>query len=296
MSFRPFTDFIHIGALRKGALATFALLLAGCTQLFFFPQRGMLDSPERYGVKYEVEDFKAADGVSLNAWFFPAQGKEVTGRDEAPKPTVLFLHGNAENISTHFRSIAWLPAEGYNVLALDYRGYGASEGQPTLAGIMLDIDAAMGRLQAHAGVDPKRIVIYGQSLGGALAVHYAAHTAYRSSVRALVIDSAFYDYRQISREKLAGSALTWAFQWLPWLAIDDDYSPAKSIAAIAPMPLLLIQGDKDAVVPPRHAQELFEHAGEPKQLWIVPGAGHTQALGSAEVRKRLVEYLKRYTG
>jgi hypothetical protein len=281
--------------LRAASWAALAGLLSGCTHLFFYPQTSQFDAPERYGLKYQVENFKAADGVALNAWFFPARdsgGSAGTG----PKPTVLFLHGNAENISTHFRNIAWLPAEGYNVLALDYRGYGASEGEPTLAGMMLDIDAAMQHLLAHPGVDTKRIVIFGQSLGGALAIHYAAHNAYRANVRAVVIDSSFYDYRQIAREKMAGSILTWPFQWLPWLLVDDDYSPAKSVAAISPLPLLLIQGDKDTVVSPHDAQELFEHAGEPKQLWVVPGAGHTQSLTSAELRNRLVEYLKRYTG
>lgn len=275
-------------------LSLLAIALSGCTSLFFYPERIEFDSPERYHLKYQAENFKAADGTSLNAWFFPALDKAGNADAGEATATVLFLHGNAENISSHFRSIAWLPAQGFNVLALDYRGYGASGGEPSLEGMQLDIDAAMRHLLAHEGVDPKRIVILGQSLGGALAIYYVAHSAYRANIRAVIIDSSFYDYRQIAQGKMAGSILTWPLQWLPWLVIDDDYSPADAIASISPIPLLLIRGDRDVVVPPHNSQELFDHAGEPKELWTIPGAGHTQAFASKDVRQRLVEYLRRY--
>jgi fermentation-respiration switch protein FrsA (DUF1100 family) len=281
--------------MRKPLLLLLTVLLSGCTQLFFQPHSFLIDTPERHGIKYQIENLQAADGTSLNAWFLPAQDLNGSKDGGKAKATVLFLHGNAENISTHFRNVAWLPAEGYNVLALDYRGYGASEGTPSLAGMQLDIDAAMRSLLAHKGVDPNRIVIFGQSLGGALAIYYAAHTAYRANIRAVVIDSSFFDYRMIVKEKLAGFFLTWPFQWLPWLTVDDDYSPANSVAAISPLPLLLIHGDQDVVVPPYHSQLLFERAKEPKQLWIVPGAGHIQSQESPAIRKRLAEFLKHYT-
>ncbi len=281
--------------MHKPLLLLLTILLSGCTQLFFQPHSFLIDTPERHGIKYRIESLQAADGTSLNAWFLPAQDINGSKDGGKTKATVLFLHGNAENISTHFRNVAWLPAEGYNVLALDYRGYGASEGTPSLAGMQLDIDAAMRSLLAHKDVDPNRIVIFGQSLGGALAIYYAAHTAYRANIRAVVIDSSFFDYRMIVKEKLAGFFLTWPFQWLPWLTVDDEYSPANSVAAISPIPLLLIHGDQDVVVPPHHSQQLFERAKEPKQLWIVPGAGHIQSQESQEIRKRLAEFLKRYT-
>jgi len=277
--------------MRSLGLLLLTVLLSGCTQLFFQPHSYLIDTPERHGIKYQIENFQAVDGTPLNAWFLPAQDKN----GGKAKATVLFLHGNAENISTHFRNVAWLPAEGFNVLALDYRGYGASEGTPSLAGIQLDIDAAMRSLLAHKNVDPNRIVIFGQSLGGALAIYYAAHSSYHANIRAVVIDSSFFDYRRIAKEKLAGFFLTWPFQWLPWLTVDDDYSPANSVAAISPLPLLLIHGDQDVVVPAHHSRQLFERAGEPKQLWIVPGAGHAQSLESEAIRNRLVEFLLRYT-
>ncbi|MEO8331275.1 MAG: alpha/beta fold hydrolase [Gallionella sp.] len=276
-------------------IVLFAVPFSGCTQLFFHPHSLLIDTPERHGIEYKIENFQAADGTSLNAWFLPAKDKDGNTDGGKAKATILFLHGNAENISTHFRNVAWLPSEGFNVLALDYRGYGASDGTPTLAGMQLDIDAAMHSLLVHKGVDPNRIVIFGQSLGGSLAIYYAAHSAYRANIRAVVIDSSFFDYRQIVNEKLAGFFLTWPLQWLPWLTVDDDYSPAASVASISPLPLLLIHGDQDVVVPTHHSRQLLERAGEPKELWIVPDAGHAQSLSNEDVRKRMVEFLMRYS-
>jgi len=205
--------------------------------------------------------------------------------------SVLYLHGNAENISTHFANVAWMPAAGYNVLALDYRGYGGSEGRPTLAGVQMDIDAAMQALISRADVDPNRVVVFGQSLGGALAIYYVAHSEYRSHIRAVIADSAFADYRLVAQEKLADVPLTWALQWLPKFTIDNDYSPRASVAALAPIPLLLIHGERDSIVPMHHSQILFDAAQEPKALWTIPDVGHIGALRQAAVRKRLAEYL-----
>ncbi len=269
------------------ALATLfaALLLAGCTSFFFQPSRALVATPARFGVEFRQLDIEAADGTVLRAWYMPARGPA--------RGSILFLHGNAENISTHFANVVWLPAEGFNVLALDYRGYGASEGSPSLAGAQLDIDAALRALLARPDVDPDRIVVFGQSLGAALAIYYVAHSRDRAHIRALVADSAFADYRAIAREKLAGFFLTWPLQWLPWLTVDDDYSPAEAVGAVSPIPLLIVQGDADRVVPVANARRLFALAREPKQLWIVPGAGHIGSLRSAAERARLAAYLRR---
>jgi fermentation-respiration switch protein FrsA (DUF1100 family) len=267
------------------ALLGLMCCLSGCTQVFFQPHRQLIDTPERLGVSYENETILAQDGTKLSAWFLPAQGEA--------KGTVLFLHGNAENISTHFRSVVWLPAQGYNVLALDYRGYGASDGLPTLAGAQQDIDAALRHLLTHQNVDPNRIVIFGQSLGGALAIFYSAHSAYRANIRGLISDSAFSDYRQIARDNLAKFALTWPFQWLPWLLIDNDYTPIDAVALLDPIPLLIIHGDNDQAINMKHGQRLYERANQPKESLIVPNAGHIQSLGSAAARKQFLDFLQR---
>ncbi len=269
---------------RAFAFVAFFTLLAGCTQTFFQPQRVLIDTPATAGLRYEEFQLRAADGVELFSWFLPARG--------TPQATVLFLHGNAENISTHYANVAWMPGEGFNVLVLEYRGYGRSGGVPSLAGVQLDVDAALRALLERRDVDPQRVVLFGQSLGGALAIHYAARGAHRASLRAVVADSAFADYRLIVREKMAGFFLTWPFQWLSVFTVDNDYSPQAVIGDVSPMPLLLIHGESDEIVPPYHSRQLYEIAREPKDLWLVPAARHIQSLHDPSLRRRLADFLR----
>jgi len=269
-------------------LLALTFCLAGCTPAFFQPSSAIFSTPGQFGLDYEPVEIRAADGTELFAWFLPARG--------TARASVLYLHGNGENISTQFANVAWMPARGFNVLALDYRGYGGSQGSPSFAGVQLDIDAAMRALLARPDVDPERIIVFGQSLGASLAVHYVAHSKYRASVRAVVLDSPFSDYRLIAREKLAGFFLTWPFQWLPSMTVENGYSPAASIKALSPIPVLFIHGDQDLVVPLHHSQRLYESAGQPKQLWVVPDTGHIQAVRSKGMRQRLAEFLQRYSG
>lgn len=266
-------------------LIVLLLPLSGCTQMFFQPMKAHVFSPAQADLAYEDVAITSPDGVRLHAWFLPARGPALG--------TVLFLHGNAENISTHIASVHWLPARGFNVLLPDYRGYGKSEGTPTLAGVMADIESALGVLLTRPDVDPQRIAVFGQSLGGALAIYHVAHSAHRPHIRALVVESAFFGYRDIVQEKLAGFWLTWPFQWLPGLTVDDDYSPGPVVAKIHPIPLLLIHGERDGIVPLPHGQRLFAAAREPREFWLVEGGGHIEAMRRTDFRERLVAHLKR---
>jgi uncharacterized protein len=269
--------------------ARLAAVLAGlvataCTAVFFQPHRIQVSTPDQLGLAYQDVRFKARDGVELFGWFLPAKGPALG--------TILQLHGNAENISTHFANLAWMPARGFNVFIFDYRGYGASEGEPTLEGVQLDIDSAMEALLSRGDVDKDHVVIYGQSLGGALAAYYVAHSSHRDRIRALILESAFSDYVDIVQEKFAEHWITWPFQWIPLLSVDDRFSPLPVMAKISPIPLLILHGDQDLVVPVHHARRLYDAAREPKQLWIVAGAGHIQTTGSQAQRDRLVAWLR----
>ncbi len=260
-----------------------AAALGACTPVFFQPNKLVFTTPGQYGIDYQPVEMQAADGTALFAWFLPARG-EARG-------TVLYLHGNAQNISAHFPNVAWMPAAGFNVLAMDYRGYGGSDGQPSLAGVQLDIDAGMRTLLERPDVDPGRIILFGQSLGGALAIYYAARGEHRGKLRAVIADSAFSDYRLVAREKMAAFFVTWPFQWLPDYTVDNSYAPIDAVAEVSPVPLLLIHGEADGVVPAHHSQRLLEQASGPKDLWLVPEAGHIQALRSREMRAKLARYM-----
>jgi uncharacterized protein len=262
-----------------------AASLSACTNVFFQPQQMQYLTPNEIGLAYEDVYFSSTDGVKLHGWMLPAQGMA--------KGTVLFLHGNAENISTHIASVYWLPGQHYNVFLPDYRGYGRSEGSPSLAGVQEDINSAMGYLLHRSDIDSDRIVILAQSLGGALAIYNVAHSPYREKIKALISESAFSEYREIVQEKLASFWLTWPLQWPLSLTINDDYSPLPAVSKVSPIPLLIIHGDKDNVVPLPHGQALFAAAGQPKEMWIVPDGGHTEAFRHKQYQNQLLEYLER---
>lgn len=257
--------------------------LFGCSNVFFQPYRSHVRTPAQLNLAYEDVYFPASDGTALHAWFLPAQGKA--------RGTILFLHGNAENISTHIGSVYWLPAKGFNVFLLDYRGYGVSQGVPSLVGVQDDVDSALRILLTRKDVEPDRIIVFGQSLGGAIAIYNVAHSPYRQHIRALITESAFASYHQIAREKLAHFWLSWPLQYpLSW-TVSDAYSPSSAVAQISPIPFLIIHGDQDPIVPLRHGQRLFELAKEPKQLWIVKGGGHIEAFRHQTYRDQFITYL-----
>jgi hypothetical protein len=134
--------------IRLLALAGLAAALGGCSGLIFQPMRELVLTPDEIGLDYRDVHLEAEDGVRLHGWFLPAEPPR--------RGSVLFLHGNAQNISTHIASVAWLPAEGFDVLLVDYRGYGLSGGSPSLAGLHLDFEAALEALLERPDTDPDR--------------------------------------------------------------------------------------------------------------------------------------------
>jgi fermentation-respiration switch protein FrsA (DUF1100 family) len=272
----------------KAAILLMMALLQGCTSLFFYPQRQHVLKPNQVGLAYRDIYFQSTDDVALHGWWLPAQGRALG--------TVLFLHGNAENISTHLGSVYWLPAQRFNVFLLDYRGYGASTGTPSVPGLIEDAEGALRELIHRPDIDTRCIVVFGQSLGGAVATYAIAHSAYRANVRAVILDSTFSSFRLIAREKLASFWLTWPLQWPLSFAFDDTYSPVEAIPALSPIPVLIIHGEQDEIVPKIHAQRLYQAAKEPKALWLMPGAGHIQSLAHPENRERFVRYLRKVLG
>ncbi|HKJ87102.1 MAG TPA: alpha/beta hydrolase, partial [Gammaproteobacteria bacterium] len=134
------------------------------------------------------------------------------------------------------------------------------------------------------------LAVLGQSLGGALAPYAISRSRYRRRVKAVVLDSTFASFREITREKLASLWLTWPFQGLAG-NVEDAYSPARYVADLAPIPLLLTHNLGDEVVPAHHAWQLFQAAREPKRLWMFPGGGHAVTFFRPLARDLLASYL-----
>ncbi len=251
----------------KLLLCALPLLLGGCVQsMFYYPDHVRYETPDALGLSYENVHFTSADGTRLNGWFIPATNRQNA---KEAKGTVVHFHGNAQNMSSHWRLVAWLPKQDYNVFVFDYRGYGDSEGKPEPKGVFEDSNAALNYVRSRGDVDPQRLFVFGQSLGGtnAIAVVGAGN---RAGVKAVAIESTFYSYSAIANDKLSGAGLL----------VSDDYAASKFVAAISPIPLLLIHGTADTVIPHAHSARLLADAREPRRLIDVPGAGHLEPMAA----------------
>ena len=260
------------------------VFITACTSLFFYPQKAHRDNQSLRQATYRDVYFRTSDQLLLHAWY-------VKGRDQK-RGTILFLHGNAENVSTHIQNVLWLTEFGYDVFAFDYRGYGKSAGHPTIEGVHMDAQAAIETILNLTRQDDERVIILGQSLGGAIAVYATANSSYKNRIKALIIDSAFSDYQVIAREKLALFTITRLFQYPMASLFADEHSPIEWIKRVAPVPVLILHGDQDTIVPLHHSGDLYNAASPPKDLWQITGAGHIQAFASKEIRERFLEYLK----
>ncbi|WP_144777888.1 alpha/beta hydrolase [Marinobacter maritimus] len=238
-----------------------ALLQSGCSSLFFFPDKTTYITPDRLNLSFENVYLDTSDGETLHGWWLPAQSR--------PKGTVYFLHGNAQNISSHLLNIAWLPAEGYNVFTIDYRGYGKSTGAPDIEGALHDSETGLRWLVNKPDVQNAPIFLLGQSLGGALGLTLASEWVQRNEtpeINGVVLDGTFSGFRGIAKEKLSEFWLTWPLQIpLSW-TIPNEYEGVDQIANISPVPVMVIHSVRDGIIPFHHGQSLYEAASEPKQF------------------------------
>jgi len=245
-----------------------ALLFLFQDRLAYYPEAGreMHSTPREHGMDFEALTLDTADGERLDAWFVPAP--QAHG-------VVLFLHGNAGNLSHRMDSIAMFHRLGYAVLIFDYRGYGRSSGKPSEAGLHRDAETAWAYLTRARGIAPENIVLFGESLGGALAAHLAA----RQPPGALVLTSVFTSVPDLAAD---------LYPWLPgrWLArLRYD---TRTALARTDCPVLVAHSPDDEIIPYRHGQELFATAPGPKVFLALAG-GHND--GFIFMREHWVEAL-----
>jgi fermentation-respiration switch protein FrsA (DUF1100 family) len=274
--------------LSSALLGLFALVLFNsCTHFLFFPSPALVVSPEQLGLEYEDVYFRSADGTRLHGWFFPTRTQPLKG-------IVVQFHGNAENLSTHFRSLIWVIEHGYHLFTFDYRGYGRSEGQVSVEGAVDDVRAAIAQARMLPMLEAgTRLVLYGQSLGGTLLLYVAGTMKDRDGIALVIADSSFDSYQAIAREKLAGNWLTFILQPLACVLLSDRYAPEHVLAKISPVPLLVIHGDRDQIVPVHYGQRIYDRAKAPKWFWKLEGVGHIQAMAPRydQYRQALLDFL-----
>ncbi len=217
---------------------------------------------------------RTADGVKLHAWWIMREGAEFT---------FLVFHGNAANIANRADIYRFLRALPANVLAVEYRGYGRSEGAPSEAGLYRDAEAAYNYLVGERGIAPNRLIAFGASLGTAVAVDLAA----RHQVGGVVLEAPFSSSKVVARR---------VYPFLPGLGsvVDSKFDTAAKLARIH-VPILVIHCARDPVLPFALGQQVYRLAREPKFFLRVEGHCHEEAslVAPAEYRAQLVAFLNR---
>ena len=261
-----------------GTLAALLVLVGGTPLVWsrfvegmiFQPTRGADPRPERLEIHAEDVFLETQDAVRIHAYWLPAAGAERA---------LLFLHGNGGNASHRLPNAALLQRLGVHVLLLDYRGYGISEGKATEAGVYADARAGLAHLIEVRGIPDERIVVFGRSLGGAVAVDLAQDRV----LAGIILESTFTSIPDVV-DSIFGSAVA--------SLAGRRFDSAAKIERVR-APLLFFHGDRDEVVAYPLGQRLFELAPEPKQFETLRGAGHndTVQIGGRIYLERIQRFL-----
>lgn len=260
----------RLGVLIVGALGMFSL--TGCLErLAYHPSRVMDETPHGF----EDVWFTSSDGTRLHGWFLPAVlNDDDDAAQDSPAPTVLAVHGNAGNISSHVSFVDFLPRYGVNVLIFDYRGYGKSDAGKLRRDLLYqDTQAALDYLLTRSDVDSQRIGIYAQSLGCSFGLSVMAD---RPEVGSAVVMSPFQSWQLITATVLAGGQREPGplARFLSRCLMRRGLDPADAIASIRDRPILLIHGRDDEVVPFWHSKRLTEIGGSNVIFRPVDGGDH----------------------
>jgi len=267
------------------SISIMLLGMTGCSGILFFPQEEQVLTPDQLDIEYEDIFLESSDNVTVHGWWLKAT-EPVLG-------TIYFLHGNAENISTHIRNIYWLPRRGYQVFLIDYRGFGLSTGTPTLPGALEDIRTGFQFVVDRNAGHGKPIYLLGQSLGASMALYFAAtDPAAKQQLNAVISDAAFSRYSDIARYAAGRSWLTWVIQYPVSWSMIRGYDPIDYVAEISPVRLLLIHSRDDQIIPFINSQQLREAASPPKTFYETRGP-HTATFRSEQNREYLLNYMAR---
>ena len=244
-------------------------------RLVFFPERRFVISPRELGMEYEDVFFRAEDGTELHGWFVPSAN---------PRGVILYCHGNGGNISYRIDYLKTFASLGLSTFIFDYRGYGKSRGTPTEQGTHLDAQAAWRLLTQERKTPPREIVLYGESLGGAI----AARLAREKTPGALVLHSAFTSLPDVAAD---------VYPFLPARLLSRYRYNTLSHVAEVKCPVLIIHSKDDEIVSYRHGLKLSAAVSDGGDFLELRGDHNTGFMTSMETyRSGLDAFLERALG
>lgn len=257
-------------------LGLLVLALPGCVASYiYYPELDIRITPSSVGLAYTDVTVETSDGVNINAWWVPVKN---------PRATVLFCHGNGGNVSYYLETLKVFKRLGLSALIFDYRGYGRSQGKPSEQGTYLDAEAAWQYLTHERKIAPQQLIIWGRSLGGAI----AARTAARHPAGLLIIESAFTSVPEVAHAHIA---------WLPaWVFAEYRYDTRRYVEQIT-MPTLIIHSSEDEIIPFAHGRKLFETLEGPKVFLAIKGSHNQGFIDSLSVYEPGIDaFIRRYAG
>ncbi len=257
---------------------------SGTSSFFFYPQSRWFSTPEDVAQPYKNIILTAADGTRLHSWW-------LAGQNKSPDTVILYLHGNAQNISTHSHSIYWLAQEGYDVLALDYRGFGASQGEAQMPDILQDIEAATRWIRYH--YPEKKLIILGQSIGAALAVNFTAKASVRYNIEGLILDAPFAAFPQAARDVTSKSFIGW-FIYPFTILVPSRWDPVD-LAGHIKIPTLIMHSQEDPVIPYERGRRVFDALpplSEGRHCWLESRGGHIASFKYEDIRQQTLSFIE----
>jgi dipeptidyl aminopeptidase/acylaminoacyl peptidase len=258
----------------------------------------IIETPKDYGIEqWEEVSFQTLDGLTIRGWFIPPS-KDSSGA------TIIYVHGLSGNRAQLLLEAAMLYRHGYGALLIDLRNHGESDGDITTMGYLEkhDIEGAVGYLLTRPEVNGNLIGLDGHSLGGSTVIQAAAALP---EVRAAIIQSTFTSLDDVISTQLKALIGLPSFPFAPlviWFGEKEtgikisSVRPVDDIADISPRAVLIIHGEKDDAFPKEYAIALYQAAGEPKELFLIPNAGHGFLPQNApeEFEARIVSFLDKY--
>ena len=278
------------------------------TELIKSPRPDEPSSPGDYGLPFTEVLFPSRDGLTLHGWFIPAvavtsYSEECSDWSTGSKGTIVFGHGRFGSKDPDLKYVPWLRGAGYNCFLFDFRGHGRSEGDYTSFGYHERKDL-LGAIDLLESKGIPRVGVLGFSLGAVVGISTAAQCP---AITAVVADGAFVKLRMaLARGAEERGVPRWLVRalgpsilWLAGRRVGGDLEqsdPMRWVGKIAPRALFLIHGEEDPYVSVEDVRRLYEEAGEPKELWIAPGAGHRRVdqVYPDEYRERVLSFFGRY--
>ncbi len=251
--------------------------------------------PDQYQLPYENVYFNTEDGVTIKGWFLP---------NATSNKTIILMHGWGMNRGDVFKNTCFLYDLGYNLMYFDFRALGESGGTISSIGYLevRDLQAAIQFLHETRPFASEKIGLYGLSMGGMVAICEAAQN---KEIACVAAEASYYSFRKVV------SRWAWVHNKVPYFPLmpivlhymrkrlaanPEKFSPKYNVPKISPRPIFIIHGRYDNLVPAAQAKLLYKNAGEPKEIWLVPGAKHNKCaeVGGFEYKQRLGDFFRKY--